>query len=199
MAALAFIRHGFPLVVEARVAESDCALGIEVSMAVANGMEAENRVGDVGWIFIVLEHVRFNPYVPVGVGGLPGSASVDPDAKVFGSVDIAGIYAGGKGSLVVVDDRFAVAVECAWKAQEYVGDGVGGALCRGGVLAVRLRDATVHDGHNDTFGVDLNNGPGCTCKEFVVYLAWGDGGAVIVHAPGELPSSSLLHRDALEW
>ncbi len=73
LAALAFIRHGFPLVVEARVAESDCALGIEVGMAVANGMEAENRVGDVGWIFIVLEHVRFNPYVPVGVGDLPSN------------------------------------------------------------------------------------------------------------------------------
>ena len=116
MAALAFIRHCFPLVVEAGVAKSDCALGIEVSMAVANGMEAENRINDVGWIFIVLEHVRFNPYVPVGVGGLPGSAPVDPDAKVFGSVDIAGIYASGKGSLVVFDDRFAVAVEGAGKA-----------------------------------------------------------------------------------
>ncbi len=104
MAALAFIRHGFPLVVEARVAESDCALGIEVSMAVANGMEAENRISDVGWIFIVLEHVRFNPYVPVGVGDLPGGAPVNPDAKVFGGVNVAGIHASGKGAFVVFDD-----------------------------------------------------------------------------------------------
>ena len=104
MAALTFVCQCFPLVIESGVAESDCALGIEVSMAVANGMEAENRVHDVGGIFIVLEHVRFNPYVPVGARGLPDGAPVTPDAKVFGGVNVAGIHASGKGAFVVFDD-----------------------------------------------------------------------------------------------
>ncbi len=80
LAALTFICQCFPLVVEAGVAESDCTFGVEVRVAVANGMETEHRVSDVGGVLVVLEHVGFDPYVPVRVRVGPGGAPVDPDA-----------------------------------------------------------------------------------------------------------------------
>ena len=46
-------------------------------------MEALYGVGDVVWVFIILEHVCFNPDVAVGVGIGPGSTAVDPYPQVL--------------------------------------------------------------------------------------------------------------------
>ena len=62
-----------------------------------------------------------------------------------------------------------------------------------------MGNTSIHDGHDYAIGVDLDNGPGSACKEIVVELAGSDGGAVVVHSSGELPSPALFHRDALEW
>ena len=87
--------------------------GKEVRVAVADVMEALYRIGDIGGIFVVLEHVCLNPDVSVCFSAGPGSSAVDPDAEMLGGMEVSCIEACGERALVILHYGLAIVVECA--------------------------------------------------------------------------------------
>ena len=104
LTSFAFICSGFPLEVEAWLAKCNSLLGVLACMPVANGVEACDRVGYFCTVFIVFEHMGFDPNMHVGVWCLPSGALVEPDPEVLGGVNVSGIEACFKRALVIVDD-----------------------------------------------------------------------------------------------
>ena len=100
-----------------------------------------------------------------------GKHTIQAYRPADGGADQARVIPRHKDGPTAADGRLNA---IARKRKKYVGDGVGGAFCRGGVLSVRSRHATVHYSHRNAIGVDVDNGPRGTCKGGVVELAGGD-------------------------
>ena len=100
--------------------------------------------------------------------------AVDPYTQVFRSMYVPCIKAVSEGAGVVFNDRLAIPMKSAWQAKEEIGNGVGGAFSGSGVLAFWLRNAPIHDSHWYAIFVYLHDGPGGSCEEWVIELAWGE-------------------------